>query len=367
MANQVTLLHIDVPMTEPFRTSSGSISSKQAVIVMIEREGIRAFGEASPMTGLFHSAITAQVTWEFLVDYAIDELIRDRRMRPQFVADQFARHASQTFGWAGIEGALWDLAVQEEDTGFLERLELEARPLETGLALGIYPSINELVRSCRHWMKSGYRRIKIKIEPGWDIEPARAMRAEFGDIPLVVDANCAYGNEHLEVFDELDKFGLVMIEQPLGVTDYPGHKKLQERIKTPICFDESATEWQRVESAIAMDACRIVNIKIQRLGGLMPARRMIERCNAQDIPTWIGTMPELGIGALHGLYLAMHPLCTMPTDIQASSRWFAEDIIDPPIEVKDGMIEIPEAHLRRPQVNLDAIDRFTKNARSFKF
>lgn len=367
MANQVTLLHVDVPMTEPFRISSGAITSKQAILVMIEREGVAAYGEASPMPGLFYSPITPESTWEFLVDYAVDEMIRDKRWRPQFVADQSARHASQTFAWAGIEGALWDLAVQEENSSFLERLELDARPIESGLAVGIFPSIKELLHACRKWMGHGYKRIKIKIEPGWDVEPISAVRDEFPDVPLTVDANCAYGNENFEVFDEIDALGLVMIEQPLGPTDYEGHKRLQQRIKTPICFDESAAEWQRLESAIAMDACRIVNIKLQRVGGIMSARRMIERCNAQDIPTWVGTMPELGIGALHGLYLAMHPLCTMPTDIEASSRWFVEDIIAPGLEVKNGMIEIPDAHLKRPQVNMGAIDRFTKKAKSIKF
>ncbi len=367
VANQVTLLHVDVPMTEPFRISSGSISSKQAILIMIEREGLTAFGEASPMSGLFYSPITPEITWEFLVDYAVDEMIRDKRWRPQFVADQSARHAAQTFAWAGLEGALWDLAVQEEGTSFLERLELEVRPLESGLALGIFPSIKDLLHSCRKWMADGYKRVKIKIEPGWDLEPIRAMRTEYPAVALTVDANCAYGSEHFDIFDEIDKLGLAMIEQPLAPTDYEAHKQLQQRLKTPICFDESAAEWQRLESAIAMDACRIVNIKIQRVGGLMAARRMIERCNAQEIPTWVGTMPELGIGALHGLYLAMHPLCTMPTDIEASGRWFVEDIISPPLEVKNGVIEIPKAHAKRPQVNMDAVDRFTKKAKSIQY
>lgn len=324
-----------------------------------------ALGEASPMT--FYSPITPEITWEFLVDYAVDAMIRDKRWRPQFVADQFARHASQTFGWAGLEGALWDLAVQEEGTSFLERLELEPRPLECGLILSTYPSIRDLERACHRWMKSGYKRIKIKIEPGWDIEPIKAVRAEFPDVPIVVDANCSYGAEHFEIFDELDKMGLAFIEQPLARNDFNAHKQLQQRLQTPICFDESAAEWQRLESAIAMDACRIVNIKTQRVGGIMAARRMIERCAAQDIPTWVGTMPELGIGALHGLYLAMHEQCTMPTEIEASSRWFIDDIIDPPLTVNDGIIEIPEAHHRRPQVNMDVIDRYTRNAKSIKF
>lgn len=367
MANQVTLLHVNIPLTEPFRTGSGAVTSKQAIIVMIEREGIAAFGEASPMTGIFYSPITPEITWEFLVDYAVDEMIRDKRWRPQFVAEKFARHANQTFAWAGLDGALCDLMVQEENSGFLEMLELEPHPLESGLAIGIYPSINDLIKGCQRHMKAGYKRIKLKIEPGWEIEPVKAVRAEFGDIPLMVDANCSYGSEHFEVFEELDKMGLVMIEQPLAKDDFVGHQRLQERIKTPICFDEGATEWQRLESAIAMDACRIVNIKIQRVGGIMAARRMIERCAAQDVPTWVGMMPELGIASLHGLYMAMHPYCTPPTEIEASDRWFIEDIIDPPLTVTDGIIEIPEAHRRRPQVNMGVIDRYTKNAKSIKY
>ena len=368
MPNQITLLHVDVPMAEPFRISSGMVSSKEAILVLIERNGVTGIGEASPMSGDFYSSETPGSSWEFLEQYALPEMIRDKRMRPAFVSDHFARHPGRTFGWAGIEGAIWDLMVQEEKAGFTELLELEPRPIESGLTLGIQPSIEELLDSCRRLHLHGQRRVKIKIEPGWDLEPLRAVRGVLDEeVALMADANASYGDEHLEVFDDLDKLGLLMIEQPLAADNFDGHRKLQKRIQTPICFDESAVELQRLESAIMVDACRIVNVKIQRVGGIMAARRMIERCAALEIPTWMGTMPELGIGALHALYLGLHPNNEFPSDVCQSERWYVEDLIDPPLTVTEGMIGIPEPHRRRPQVNMDAVDRFARRAKSIPF
>ncbi len=366
MPNQVTLLHLDIPMNEPLQLSSGSIASREAILVLLEREELVGLGEASPLIGA-QPAITPDSIWDFLEQYAIPELIRERTMRPTFVGDRFARHPEQTSGWAGLEAAILDLTLQEQASGFLEWFELEPRPLEATLAVGIQPNIEELVRAGRKYMKHGYRRLKVMIEPGWDLEPLRAARETFPDHVLAADANGAYGDEQGEIFEQIDQLGLAMIEQPLAPDNFDGHRALQRRLRTPISFDEGAREWQRLEAAFAADACRIVNIKPQRLGGLLAARRIVDRCAKHRIPTFIGTTPELGLGALHGLYLAMHPNCGPATDICASRRWFVDDIIDPPLEVHEGIIEIPEAHRRRPQVSMDAVDRFTRRAKSIRF
>lgn len=183
----------------------------------------------------------------------------------------------------------------------------------------------------------------------------------------MVDANASYSEEHFETFKEIDAFGLMMIEQPLAKEDLDGHARLQARLSTPLCLDESATDEETVLKAIRMGACRIVNLKIQRVGGIDSAKRICDLCAEQEIPCWVGTMPELGIGALHALYLAAHPNCPFPTDVEASSRWFVEDIIDPPLLVENGIIEVGKSHANRPTVNMNAVDRYTVRTQSVSF
>jgi len=364
--NAITLIHIDVPMTEPFRISSGEVCSKESILVQIERDGAAAFGEASPMSGAFYSRETPDSSWNFLREAAIPRLLAEGTFRSDFVLRAMAE-GDDKFAWAGVEGALWDLAVQEEGGSFGERMGVQPAPIASGLAVGIYPTIGELVEACRRYMQAGYQRLKIKIQPGWDIEPLRAVREAFPGVPLMVDANAAYSEEHFPIFDEIDKMGLLMIEQPLAEKNLAGSAQLQARLATPVCLDESASDLAAVERALQIGACRIVNIKIQRVGGLLAAKRIYDFCASQGVPNWMGTMPELGLGALHALYMALLPNCSYPTDVEASRRWFADDIVDPPIEVKEGWIEIPPAHRRRPNVNQDIVDKYTIRRERIEF
>ncbi|HPO10404.1 MAG TPA: enolase C-terminal domain-like protein, partial [bacterium] len=261
MSNRVHLIHVSIPMIEPFRISSGEVKEKESILIVIERDGITAFGEASPMSGAFYSSETPQSTWDFLVERAIPALIEKKQFRPEFVSEMVETEMSEPFAWAGLEGALWDLMVQVENTTFMDTLGVYPHPIQSGLAVGIYPTIPELVDACKRYLIDGYKRLKIKIQPGWDIEPLKAVREAFGDIPLMVDANAAYTEDHFPVFDEIDKVGLMMIEQPLAKMNWEGLSKLQARISTPICIDESAHDEDAVKCCIDMQACRIVNIK----------------------------------------------------------------------------------------------------------
>ena len=367
MSNRIDLFHVEVPMTEPFRISSGEVSTKESIVVRLEREGVVGYGEASPMAGGFYSAETPATTLDYMVREAIPAVLEDGTFHPPFAARYVNEREADPFAWAGLEGALWDLEVQERGLSFLDMLGAECKPVESGLAVGIYPDLDGLLEACSRYMTAGYKRLKIKIEPGWDVAPLRAIRDRFGDIPLMVDANAAYAEEHFPVFDEVDDLGLVMIEQPLAKSDLGGHARLQERIDTPICLDESATDADALTRAFDIGACRIVNLKIQRVGGILLSKKLCDLCAAEGIPTWMGTMPELGIGALHALYLAMLPNCAFPTDVEASRRWFVEDIIDPPIEVFEGLIDLPPAHRQRPNVDMNVVDRYTKTAKRFAF
>ena len=359
MPNRVSLIHIDIPLTEPFRISSGEVHSKEAILIHLELDGIHAWGEASSMAGGFYSPETPATSWEYLSHHAIPRLLQTRCFHPDFVERYLLKETADRFAAAGLEGALWDHKVQREGDSFLESLGVQAAPLASGLAVGIYPTVEALLQACERYLADGYQRLKIKIQPGWDEEPLREIRQVFGDIPLMVDANAAYTQADFPLFSRLDRLNLLMIEQPLAKEDLEGHRLLQARLATPVCLDESASDPETVRRALDMRACRIVNVKIQRLGGLQLAWDVIELCAARGVPTWMGTMPELGIGSLHALYLGLHPNCTYPTDVEASHRWYVEDIIDPPITVRDGWIDIPVEHRERPRPALAVVDRFT--------
>jgi O-succinylbenzoate synthase len=316
------------------------------------------------MTGSFYSEETPGSTWDFLVDRAIPKIIREGRFQPEFAARCAAEDRAERFVWAGLEGALWDLRVQEQGTSFIECLDAELSPIPSGLAVGIYSAIEDLLDACSRHLNSHYARLKIKIEPGWDIEPVRAIRQAFGNIPLMVDANGSYSETDFRIFEELDDMGLVMIEQPLARDNLKGHVELQARLATPICLDESISSTEGAKRAIESAACRIINLKIQRLGGLISTKEIYDLCLENGVPTWMGTMPELGIGALHALYMSLLPNCVYPTDVEASSRWFVEDIIDPPISVLNGHIEIPPEHRDRPNVSLRIVDRYAVRAKT---
>ena len=367
MANRLTLLQVRIPMTEPFRISSGVVDSKDSILIRIEREGIVGWGESSPMAGGFYSSDTPESCWKFLSEEAVPRLLESGRFAPESLHAVFPRFRDAPFSLAGLDGALWDGAVQEEGTSFIERLGVEAAPIPSGLAVGIYPSIEELIAACKRYLRDGYKRLKIKIQPGWDIEPLQAVREAFGDIPLMVDANAAYREEHFSVLQQLDAFDLMMIEQPLAAGDLDGHARLQASIATPICFDESADDIEAVRTAVEMKACRIVNLKIQRIGSIGGAVEIHNLCRNAGIPNWMGTMPELGIGALHALYLALLPNCAYPTDVEASQRWFAEDIINPQIEVRNGCIHLPKEHKNRPAPDENTISRYAIQSREFRF
>ncbi|MEK6570175.1 MAG: o-succinylbenzoate synthase, partial [Bacteroidota bacterium] len=191
------------------------------------------------------------------------------------------------------------------------------------------------------YLTEGYKRVKIKIEPGWDLEPVKEVRKHFKNVPLMVDANAAYTRNDISLFQQLDEFDLIMFEQPLAKSDLEGHAELQAKVRTPVCLDESAADIAAVKKAISLGSCKIINIKVQRMGGLGKSKEVHDLCQQANIPVWAGTMPELGIGSVQAIHIATLPNFSYPTDVESSSRWFVDDIIEPWIEVKDGWITVP--------------------------
>lgn len=325
---------VRIPLVEPFRISSGAVAEKDAIVVRLESDEGVGYGESSPMSGSFYSSDTPESCWRELRERLIPSLIGE-----PFDSSIFAKIPGSNFAKVGVETALWDIEARRREQPLYELLGGTQKPVESGLAVGLYDDTADLLRTIERYLRDGYKRVKIKIERGRDVELVRAVRDRFGDVPLFVDANGAYDLTDIEVFKTLDDFGLMMFEQP-----FPGHMlpelaTLQQQVRTPVCLDESLETEDDLRRAIELGSLRIANIKIQRVGGFSRALSIYEICRAHEIPVWIGTMPELGIGQAQGVALATLSGCAYPTDVEASLRWFRDDIIEPLLEVRDGCFQ----------------------------
>ncbi len=366
---QVRLTHVRVPLHEPFAISNGVVSEKDAIVVELQGDGLTGIGEASPMAGAFYSHQTPESSWDALVSTLVPGLRRagiaglSGRWYEGLVDDPFAV--------SGMETALWDLVARARGVPLWRLFQEAAAPnrdavppearshVDSGLAVGIFPRPEDLLQRIEHYLQAdGYKRVKIKVQPGWDVGPLAAIRAEYPDLPLIVDANCAYGRGHIEHIATWDRFGLMMIEQPLPREDLEGHALLAARCNTPICLDEGAESVGAVERAIRLRAARIVNIKLQRLGTMTAALRVHAITQAAGVGCWLGTMPELAIGGWAAVHFATLPNIVYPTDVESSDRWFVADITDPPIRCQGGLIPVPTGPGLGVSLDRDVMERY---------
>jgi O-succinylbenzoate synthase len=361
----VVLTHCRVPLVEPFRISSGAVAEKDAIVVRLETADDIGYGESSPMSGTFYSADTPESCWRDLCEKLVPPLIGRTFPSALTAAEWISALPGSNFAKAGIETAFWDIEAQRQSKPLYELLGGTAKPVESGLAVGLYEDVSDLLNVIDSHLSAGYKRVKIKIEQGRDVELVRAVRAAFGGIPLFVDANGAYDPSDIEVFKALDDFELMMFEQPFPGGMLRELAELQSQVQTPICLDESLETEDNVRDAIALGSFRIANIKIQRVGGFGPALAIYDLCRRNRIPVWIGTMPELGIGQAQGMHLATLDHCRYPTDVEASLRWFRDDIIVPLLEVNDGCLHLPRAAGLGVEVSQAKLDRFSVTSRSF--
>jgi len=367
VVKSVTLHRVRVPLVEPFRISNGVVAEKDAILIELTTDGgIVGWGEASPMSGSFYSAVTPDSSWAVLNDQLVPALFslgpvdvnrcyKFLRAQP---GDQFSR--------AGLEGALWDAYAHTRRMPLCELFGIQRRAVSSGVAIGIFDSTDELIERVRRYVDEGYQRVKIKIQPGWDVEPVAAVREAFPQLPLMVDANAAYAISDLEILRELDRFQLLMIEQPLASNTIAEAGELQANLKTPLCADESAESMAALDELITHRAARVINIKVQRVGGLSEALLMLSTARAAGLQCWVGTMPELGIASAQGLHLAMHDGFTFPTDIEASARWYVDDVIEPAIEIEEnGFIKVPFGAGTGFEVSREKVERYTTAVESF--
>ncbi len=341
--DRVSLHRVRVPLLEPFRISNGVVVEKDAIVVEVQGERITGWGEASPMPGSFYSTETPESTWQALVDELVPAVVKRGTATLREFAEQIEKYPREPFARAGLENALCDLEARRQGRPLWAMLEGSNRAVPSGVAIGLCDSIDALLERIRKYSTQGYKRVKIKITHDADVEVLERIRAAFPDLPLMVDANATYTAADLPLIRELERFGLLMIEQPFAPESLELAAEAQRSMKTPLCADESAESPEAVQQIIRLGAAKIINIKIQRVGGLTCARRMHDLALANGLRCWVGTMPELGIASAHGLHLATLQNFTYPTDIEASSRWYPADIISPPIELQpDGTIRLPQ-------------------------
>jgi O-succinylbenzoate synthase len=357
----VVLHRVRIPLIEPFRISNGTVVEKDSILIeVVSPDDVVGWGEASPMSGSFYSKDTPDSSWRALSEQLIPHVLENSNVDPHRFRYSLRELPGDAFAKAGIEGALWDACANSEGMSLCELLGIRRRAVPSGVAIGIYDTVDQLLDSVRRYVHEGYQRVKIKIEPDWDVDPVAAVRADFPKLPLMVDANAAYTIADKPIFRELDRFDLMMIEQPLAANAFEEAGELQRILKTPLCADESADSLVSLRRLIEHFAARVINIKVQRVGGLGEALLMFDAARTAGLECWVGTMPELGVASAQGLHLAMHSSFAFPTDIEASTRWYVDDVIDPFIEVDvNGLIHVPSGNGSGYKVSREKVERYS--------
>lgn len=341
---KLQLREIQMPLLTPFETSFGRTTRRRILIVRaFDRSGACGYGECTASEGPFFSHETIDTAWLITSEFITPLLAQARPAAASLVNEALAGIRGHQMAKGGVETAIWDLEAKLAGVPLWQHLGGTQPEIRCGVSIGLQESIETLVEKVSQELESGYQRIKIKIKPGHDVQLVKAIRSRFPSIPLSVDANSAYALERdLALLGELDQFDLMMIEQPLAAGDLVDHAKLQRTLRTPICLDESITSRANAAHALELGACRIINIKLGRVGGHLEARAIQELARARGIPVWCGGMLESGVGRAHNIAMSSLPGFSLPGDISASARYWAEDVIDPPVTVsKHGTIAPP--------------------------
>lgn len=365
--DRVEVRRLVMQMREPFETSFGREQTKHFLLLRAVSGSSEGWGESVAMSSPVYSEETTTTIAHMLRDFLIPAILGKEITHPDQAHALWAFVRGNNMAKAALEGAFWDLHARRENQSLARALGGEQTKIAVGISIGIEPSVDHLLEKIALRLEQGYRRIKIKIKPGWDLKVVEAVRKRFGDIPLMADANSAYTLGDLDLFRAMDPFGLTMIEQPLAYHDIFEHAKLQQHLQTPICLDESIHSPEDAVAAIEMGACRVINLKIGRVGGLTPSKRLHDAAAARGVPVWCGGMLEAGIGRAHNIAVTTLPNFTLPGDTAASSRYWDQDIIEPAVTVSpDGYITVPEGPGIGYEPVLSRIEKWTVQTESFR-
>jgi o-succinylbenzoate synthase len=341
---RIELRRLKAPLKFRFETSFGAVTEKDLVLVSVHGDGLVGYGESTAMPAPVYNEETTDTVWYTLEHFLIPLLFSREISHPDEVSRLFHPIRRHHMAKAALEGAVWDLYAKQQGIPLAKALGGEKQTIDVGVSIGIEPTVDQVLRNVEKFLSEGYKKIKVKIKPGFDIQVIAAIRKSFGDgVPLMADANSAYTLEHLPLLKELDQYNLIMIEQPLAHDDIIDHAKLQSELHTPICLDESIHSTEDARKAIELGSCRIINIKIGRVGGLTEAKKIHDLCQAHGIPVWCGGMLEMGVGRAHNIAITSLANFTIPGDTSASSRYFERDIVHPAIEfVAPGTLAVPD-------------------------
>jgi O-succinylbenzoate synthase len=363
---RIEIRELRMRLLHPFETSFGSTQDRHIILVAVSDGTQTGWGEVTAAEGPFYSSETWETAWHVLRDYIVPRSLGKNLPDLAAFADFVRGIRGHRMAKAGLETALWDLEAKLRNTPLWSLLGGIRERIDCGVSIGIQPSVDKLLEKIATEVNAGYRRIKIKIKPGWDVEVVRQVREAFPKIQLMADANSAYTLADVDAFKKMDKYNLMMFEQPLHYEDIIDHAELQRQIETPICLDESIHSADDARKAIRIGACRIINIKLGRVGGHTEAKAVHDICRENGIPVWCGGMLESGIGRAHNVALSGLENFSLPGDVTASKRYWSEDIIDPPVEVSaDGQIKQLDAPGIGYRVKQDLVDRLTARSQVF--
>ncbi len=356
---RVILHTVELPLIRPFRTARGALKTRRLLLLEAEVDDVTGWGECAAFETPFYTAETIETARHVLRDFLVPAARGAPLEHPSQVQTRFAWVRGHPMAKATLEMALWDAWGKLRGASLASMLGAARKEVPVGVALGVQENLETLLGTVGAHRARGYRRVKLKIKPGWDVQPVAAVRRAFPDLPLQVDANAAYTRESAGKLLPLDEYGLLLIEQPLPEDDLPGHARLQARLQTPLCLDESIASPAQARAALELEACRVLNIKPGRVGGLSRAVEIHDLCRARGIPVWCGGMLESGLGRAANLALAALPGFTLPGDISATERYYRQDITEERFVLSaDGTLPVPSGAGLGVRVARRALQRY---------
>ncbi len=364
--DRLELRLLRLPLVHPFETSVGRTESRTFVLVTLEGDGLSGYGECVADADPYYSSETTETAWHIIAEFLVPAVVGARFEHARDVYPAMRAVRGHHMAKAAVEMAAWDLYARQQGSPLSEVLGGVRTSIASGVSLGIEQSHERLAERITAELAAGYRRIKVKIKPGWDVAVIEMIRNRFGDIALMADANGAYTLHDAEHLRQIDRYRLMMIEQPLEYDDLRDHACLQRLLSTAICLDESVPSVRAGRDALDLGACRVINIKPGRLGGFRQSIALHDLCHSRGVPVWHGGMLESGIGRAHNVHLSTLPNFTLPGDIAASRRYYDPDLVEPAFELGgDGTIAVPRGPGIGVQVIRERVERATLRVATF--
>ena len=363
----ITLREIQMPLVHFFETSFGRLYERRIMLVTVHCEGVDGWGECVTGEEPYYSSECIDTSWPVMEVHLVPMILGKTVATAGEIVGLMSKVRGHRMAKAAIENALWEVEAKTQGVPLAKLLGGTRKEIMCGVSIGIQNTEDDLMEKIAIEIAAGYRRIKVKVKPGWDVNVLEKIRGRWSDILLSCDANSAYRMDEVEHLRKFDQFNLLMMEQPLWNDDIFYHSRLQKLLRTKLCLDESIRHARDAEAALEMDACRIINIKVGRVGGMSEAKKIHDVAKAHNVPVWCGGMLESGIGRVHNIHLSSLENFQLPGDVSASKRYWKEDIVDPEVTVSpQGMITVPDGPGTGFRVKEDLIEKLTARKKTLK-